>query len=69
MHVISTESATVDPMNVGDVPRSVVIQAGAFREHSFTSISVADPDSSATLAEAAVGSDWGPIIKPRKLEN
>ena len=58
VHAISPDSATVDLVNTSDAPRSVVIQAGAFREHSFTSIELSDASTGEKLTSENLDSEW-----------
>jgi len=58
VHKITAESTALDLANTSAEARSVVIQAGAFREHSFTSIELVDPASGTLMSTHRLDSEW-----------
>jgi hypothetical protein len=55
---ITQNSVQVDLVNTSSQPRSVIIQAGAFREHNFTSLKATDLKTDAVLTELAISGEW-----------
>jgi hypothetical protein len=58
VHKITAESTVLDLANTSAEARSVVIQAGAFREHNFTNIELVEPNTGALLSSHPLDSEW-----------
>lgn len=58
VHEISEKSVELDLVNTSAHCKSVMIQAGAFREHNFTSIQAMDPETKVGLADLAISGEW-----------
>jgi hypothetical protein len=58
VHTITAESTVLDLANTSAEARSVVIQAGAFREHGFTGIKLVEPNTGALLSSHPLESEW-----------
>jgi len=54
---ISAEGISVTLVNTGDQPRTVVLQAGSFREHRFDQVTLVDADGG-SIATADIDSEW-----------
>jgi hypothetical protein len=55
VHTITPEDVQVDVSNVGDKNRKLVIQAGAFLEHSFTRVEITNSNGSSLIDEKING--------------
>jgi hypothetical protein len=54
---VTADQVSVTLVNASDEPRSVVLQAGSFREHRFDSATLVD-EAGADLASERIGSEW-----------